>query len=118
MQIKQKSPWEGGFENLSSGARQVVKTVVKDVKEQITGEAEKIVPEDEKKKIKAQEARNLAELNAKIEQVRKLRFQKEEQTKKAEEQKKLVEKKKEPEPVWKKMMNMGSQAERKVNAGG
>ena len=143
MQIKQnKNPWgdEGGFEQLKTAAQPIkkavadtTKAVAKDIKDQLFGVPEppkskaeemgvKEVPDEEKKKILAETARGLADLNAKIEEVRKRRIKKEQESLKVKEQEassaKATAAKKKEEPVWKKMMKMGSQSERKVNAGG
>ena len=147
MQIRQnKNPWgdEGGFEQvLSAGlpaGRQgkkavgdTTKAVAKDVKDQLFGVPEPVkskaeemgvkeVPDEEKRKIEAETMRRLADLNAKIEEVRKRRLKKEEESVQVKEQEKKAAYAKataaKQEPVWKKMMKMGSQSERKVNAGG
>ena len=79
------------------------------------------VKPEEKKKLD-QWRRNLADLEAQIKKAREERLKKEQALRQAQgeraEKKKVEEKKKKEEPVWKKMMKMGSQAERKVNAGG
>ena len=141
MQIKQnKNPWgdEGGFEQMKQAVKpvkkavsDVTKTVVTDVMQQVTGNYPKPksdetkameLSEEEKKRILAETAKGLAELNAKIEEVRKKRLKKEQALRQAqgeqEAKKKQIEEKKKEEPIWKKMMKMGSQSERKVNAGG
>lgn len=134
------NPWESSFENLTTRpvkqikktVGDVVKTVAEDVKKQVVGEVKKPdraeemgvkeVPHDEKVKILAEQRRKMRELDEAIKKARMERIQKHQQAAqvvKQEEQKKKVEElKKKEEPVWKKMMNMGSQAERKVNAGG
>ena len=148
MQVKPvKNPWETSFENLTTkvhksikkAASDATKTIVADVKQQVVGEQamqtqqamqapqsfreikEQVKPE-EKKKLELWR-RNLADLEAQIKKAREERLKREQESGRVKEQEKqqkkvVEEKKKKEEPVWKKMMKMGSQAERKVNAGG
>ncbi|HJZ05974.1 hypothetical protein A2634_01295 [Candidatus Amesbacteria bacterium RIFCSPHIGHO2_01_FULL_48_32] len=143
MQVKLvRNPWETSFENLTTkvhksvkkAASDATKTIAADVKSSFAeAPADKQVAQanlqavqqevkpEEKKKLD-QWRRNLADLEAQIKKAREERLKKEQALRQAQgeraEKKKVEEKKKKEEPVWKKMMKMGSQAERKVNAGG
>lgn len=135
--IKPQNPWEGSFENLTTivakpvkkAVTEVVKITAEDVKKQLFGEnPPQEVPTEEQQKIKAEEQkkedemkRRMAEMEAAVKKAREERLKKEQESVRVKErekqEKKAVEQKKK-EPIWQKAMKMGSQAERRVNAGG
>src|SRR3989344_9629413 len=134
--VRQKNPWESSFENLTASAGKPVKKAVveavkitaEDVRKQLFGEAPpKEVPDQEQQKIKAEEekkkaemAGRLARMEEEIKKIREARLKKEQQVK--HEEKKAASAKataaKKEMPIWQKAMNMGSQSEKRVNAGG
>lgn len=137
MQVKTKNPWESSFENLTVSVAKPVKKVVteavkvtaEDVKKQLFGETPpKEVPTEEQQKIKAEEQkkaaemkRRMAEMDAAIKKAREERLKREQDSVRVKEQEKKVKKadeQKKKEPIWQKAMKMGSQSERRVNAGG
>jgi len=137
MQVKIKNPWESSFENLTVSAAKPVKKVVteavkvtaEDVKKQLFGEKPpEEMPTEEQQKLRAEEQkksaevkRRMARMEEEIKKIREARLQKEQQVKheekKAASAKATAAKEKET-PIWQKMIKMGSQAERRVNAGG
>ena len=87
------------------------------------------MPTEEQQKIRADEQkkasevkRRMAEMDAAIKKAREERLKKEatqaKQVEQAKQEKKSVEQKKKEPPIWQKAMNMGSQSEKRVNAGG
>lgn len=134
MNIKVKNPWESSFENLTiSAAKPVKKAVVEavkitaeDVKKQLFGEVppkelseqESVIVEEQEKKKLAEMKGRMAKMEEEIKKIREARLRKQaEQAKKQASFAKASEAKKK-EPIWQKAMKMGSQAERRVNAGG
>lgn len=117
------NPFEGSFENLTSSTQGTgkkvqkavfdgIKTVGKDIKEQITGPQKSLVeeagvkelPKKEQQSIAQQTEQNLAKINAEIKQIREERIKKEQEKAKAEaqekQQKQAEEKKKKEDPMW------------------
>lgn len=137
MQVRTKNPWEGSFENLTTSTvkpvkkalTEAVKITAEDVKKQLFGEAPpKEVPTEEQQKIKAEEQkkaaevkRRMAEMDAAVKKAREDRLKKEQQVNQAEKAQKAEKasaEQKKKEPIWQRAMKMGSQSERRVNAGG
>ena len=135
MQIKTKNPWESSFENLTASTAkpikkavtEVVKITAEDVRKQLFGEKPpEEVPTEEQQKIKVEEAKKAAEMKGRvakmeeeIKKIREARLQKEKQVEQVKKTEKAqAEQKKKEMPIWQKAMNMGAQAERRVNAGG
>lgn len=134
MAVKINNSFEASFENLSTKAKQVTKTVVSDVKQQVTGQEVKaqdsvvnsqgdlmqqlgLKPLAEEKKenveqkqneLLSQTRNNLDKINREIEEARKKRLKVQESRLKEEQQvkqqKKVEENKKKEDPFWKKAL--------------
>ncbi|TSC86685.1 MAG: hypothetical protein G01um101416_652 [Microgenomates group bacterium Gr01-1014_16] len=135
-QVIQQNPWESSFENLTASAgkpikkavTEAVKITAEDVREQLFGaKPPQEMPTEEQQKLEAQEQVNLAETSRRmkemeeaVQRIKEQRLKKESsQVERAKQEKKAVEQKKRQEvPIWQKAMNMGSQSEKRVNAGG
>ncbi len=130
MAVRNNNSFEASFENLSATVKQAKKTIVADVKQQLTGETpgqkvanvgfvdqlglKQVKPEDKKVADQKQEhllnetRQNLARITSEVEQARQRRIKAEQDRLKVEQekkqQKKVVEQKKTEDPAWLKAL--------------